>query len=112
MLCSAAGMMKLTKSKEALEVDPRQGWARDFSASAIKLIGLVEVLGAIGLVLPALTGVAVFLVPLAAAGLALMMVGAIVVHLRRGERQAVVVPVVLLVLALFIVWGRFGPYAF
>lgn len=108
----AAGLTKLVKSKQALESDPRQAWANEFSSGAIKAIGLAEVLGAIGLILPAVSGIAVILVPLAALGLALNMAGAIVVHLRRQEARAVAAPVVLLVLALFVAWGRFGPYAF
>jgi uncharacterized membrane protein len=108
----AAGMTKLVKNKQALEADPRQAWAHDFSAGAIKAIGVVEVLGALGLILPAVTGIAVMLVPLAALGLAVTMAGAIIVHLRRGEKQAVVVPAVLLVMSVVVAWGRFGPYAF
>lgn len=108
----AAGMVKLVKGKSGLADDPRQAWSEDFSAGAVRAIGAVEVLGAIGLILPAVTGVAVILVPLSATGLALTMFGAIIVHLRRGERQALVAPLVLMVLALLVAWGRFGPYAF
>ncbi|HET7901849.1 MAG TPA: DoxX family protein, partial [Candidatus Nanopelagicales bacterium] len=76
------------------------------------LIGVLEVLGAIGLILPGITGIAPFLVPLAATGLALLMIGAIVVHARRGERQPIGANIVLLLLAVFVAWGRFGAYAF
>lgn len=55
----------------------------------------VVVLGALGLVLPGLTGTAEILTPLAATGLALIMVGATITHERRGERQAVPVTVLL-----------------
>ncbi|UFN43446.1 DoxX family protein [Nocardioides okcheonensis] len=102
----AAGGMKLAQPKEKLSASG-MGWVDDFSAGAVKGIGLLEVLGAVGLVLPGLTGVAPVLVPLAALGLALTMVGAAVVHLRRGEQQMVVVNAVLLVLALVVVVGRF-----
>ena len=78
----------------------------------IKAIGVAEVLGAIGLILPALTGIAVILVPVAAVELALDMLGAVITHLRRGESKVVAAPVVLLLLAAFVAWGRFGPYAF
>jgi hypothetical protein len=71
------------------------------------------VLGAIGLILPALTGIAPVLVPLAATGLAITMVLAAVMHLRRGDGAASVVPnIVLFSLAVFVAWGRFGAYAF
>lgn len=107
----AAGGMKLAQPKEKL-AESGLAWVEDFSAGAVKGIGAVEVLGALGLVLPAVTGIAPVLVPLAATGLALTMVGAAVVHVRRGETQMVVVNVVLLLLAAFVAWGRFGPHAF
>ena len=50
--------------------------------------------------------------PVAAVGLVLVMVGAATTHLRRKETQLVALNVVLLALALFVAWGRFGPYAF
>jgi uncharacterized membrane protein len=105
----AAGLSKLVQPKEKLA--ERTPYVEDFSAGAVKAIGALEVLGAIGLILPAVTKIAPILVPLAATGLALMMVGAIVVHLRRGEK-AIAVNFVLLALAVFVAWGRFGPYAF
>jgi len=52
------------------------------------------------------------LVPLAATGLVLLMVGAAITHVRRGELLMIAVNGVLLVLALVVAWGRFGPYAF
>jgi len=58
------------------------------------------------------TGIAPILTPLAAVGLLLIMIGAIVTHLRRGEARTIVVNVVLLLLAAVVAWGRFGPYAF
>jgi hypothetical protein len=106
----AAGAMKLSRPKEALASS--MGWVESFSAGTVKLIGALEVLAALGLVLPAVTGIAPVLVPLAATGLALVMVGAIVVHLRRGENQMIGLNVVLLVLAAVVAWGRFGDYAF
>ena len=76
-------------------------------------IGALEVAGALGLVLPAVTGIAPVLVPLAAVGLVLVMVGAVVVHLRRGDGLAGAAPAIVLgLLAVFVAWGRFGAYAF
>ena len=89
-----------------------QGWAQDFSPTSIRLIGLAEIPGAIGLVLAAAVHIAPILVSLAAAGLALVMAGAAVVHARRKEAPMVAVNVVLLVLAVVVAWGRFGPYSF
>ena len=75
-----------------------------------QLINALAVLGAIGLVVPAAVHVAPILVPLAAVGLALVMIGAGVVHARRKETPMVAMNAVLLVLAVFVAWGRFGPY--
>jgi uncharacterized membrane protein YphA (DoxX/SURF4 family) len=106
----AAGLMKLTQPKEKLA--PKMAYVEDFSGGAVKAIGAVEILAALGLVLPAVTGIAPVLVPLAALGLVVVMIGAAVVHARRGENQLIVPNVVLLVLAAVVAWGRFGPYSF
>jgi uncharacterized membrane protein YphA (DoxX/SURF4 family) len=108
---AGSGLMKLVVPKDKL-VTAGQGWAEDFSPTNIRLIGLVEILGAIGLVLPAAVHIAPILVPLAAVGLALVMVGAIVVHARRKEPMNIAVNVVLIALAVIVAWGRFGPYSF
>ncbi len=102
----AAGSLKLSQPKAKLAASG-MGWAADMSAGTVKLIGAAEVLGAIGLVLPPLVNIAAVLAPVAAVGLAITMVGAIVVHLQRKEYQGLVAPVVLLVLAVFVAVGRF-----
>ena len=106
----AAGFGKLTTAKEKLVA--RMAWAEDFSPGVIKLIGGLEVLAAIGLILPGITGIAPILVPLAATGVAIIMIGAIITHIRRGESKEILPSAVLLALAIFVAWGRFGPYAF
>ena len=107
----AAGLMKLTQPKKKL-ADSGMGWTEDFSDGAVKGIGALEVLGAVGLILPAALGIVPVLVPIAATGLALLMLGAAVTHARRKESPNIVVNIVLLALAAFVAWGRFGPYAF
>jgi uncharacterized membrane protein YphA (DoxX/SURF4 family) len=107
----AAGTMKLTQPKEKLAASG-MAWTEDFSFGALKAIGALEVLAAIGLILPAALGIVPMLVPLAGLGLALLMVGAIITHARRKESQAIVLNLVLLALAVFVVWGRFGPESF
>jgi uncharacterized membrane protein YphA (DoxX/SURF4 family) len=108
---AASGSMKQFVPKDKL-VTSGQGWAQDFSPTGIRLIGLAEILGAIGLVLPAAVHIAPMLVPLAAVGLALIMAGAAAVHARRKEAPMVAMNAVLLVLAVIVAWGRFGPYSF
>jgi uncharacterized membrane protein YphA (DoxX/SURF4 family) len=106
----AAGGMKLAQPKEKLTANPNMAWAADFSPGLIKTIGALEVLAAIGLILPAALGIVPVLVPLAALGLVLLMVGAAITHARRGETRAIVTNVVLIVLAGVVAVGRFGPY--
>jgi uncharacterized membrane protein YphA (DoxX/SURF4 family) len=107
----AAGLMKLTQPKAKL-ASSGMAWTEDFSDGQVKGIGTVEVLGAIGLILPAALGIAEILTPLAAAGLALTMVGAAITHIRRGEGKSVPINVILGGLALFVAIMRFGPNAF
>jgi len=111
VLFLASGAMKLLQPKEKLAASGQE-WTEDFGANTIKLIGGLEVLAAIGLILPAVVDVVPVLVPLAALGLVLVMIGAIVTHARRRETPMVVVNLVLLVLAAVVVWGRFGSYSF
>lgn len=106
-----SGAMKVLRTKEQLKA-AGMGWTEDFSDSAITAIGGLEVLAAIGLILPAALDIAPILVPLAATGLAIVMVGAIVVHARRKETPMVIGNLVLLALAVVVAWGRFGPYSF
>jgi uncharacterized membrane protein YphA (DoxX/SURF4 family) len=107
----AAGAMKVAQPKEKLAASG-MGWAGDFTPGAVKTIGLLEVLAAIGLILPAALGVLPLLVPLAAAALAALMTGAAITHARRRESQMIGINAVLLVLAAIVAWGRFGPYSF
>jgi uncharacterized membrane protein YphA (DoxX/SURF4 family) len=106
---AASGLMKFVVPKDKL-VGSGQGWAQDVSPAAIRAIGGVEILGAVGLIVPAVTHIAPVLVPLAAVGLALVMVGAATVHARRKESMNIVVNVVLFAMAVFVAWGRFGSY--
>jgi len=108
---AGSGLMKLLVPKDKL-VNSGQGWAQDYTPTNIRLIGIVELLGAAGLILPAVTHLAPILVPLAAIGLVLVMVGAAMVHARRKEAMNIGVNAVLLALAVFVAWGRFGPYPF
>jgi hypothetical protein len=103
-----SGLMKLTQPKEKLAASGLK-WTEDFSAGTVKLIGVLEVLAAIGLTLPALLGIATVLVLLAAVGLVLLMMGAAITHVRRGETPVIAVNLVLPALAAVVAWGRFGP---
>ena len=101
-----AGYMKVSQPKETLK-EKGMGFVDDFSAGQVRLIGILEVLGAVGLILPALTGILPILTPLAAVGLALTMLGAIITHIRRAEYSQIIMNLVLLGLSLFVAYGRF-----
>jgi uncharacterized membrane protein YphA (DoxX/SURF4 family) len=100
-----AGATKLSQPKEKLAKN--MAWVEDFSQPAVRTIGALEVLGAIGIVVPALTGILPWLTPLAALGLVLLMIGAALTHLRRREYGNIAMNAVLLALAAFVVYGRF-----
>jgi uncharacterized membrane protein len=87
-------------------------YVEDFTDGQIKAIGAVEVLGGIGVILPAWTGIAPILTPIAATGLALVMVLAAAVHARRKEYQMIGVNAVLFAFAAFVAVMRFGPYSY
>lgn len=101
----AAGVMKLTQSFETIR-EKLGGWADDIGPTGVKLIGAVELLGALGLVLPMLTGILPILTPIAAIGLGIVMVGAAATHLRRSEMGAIAPNMVLLALTLVVAVGR------
>jgi hypothetical protein len=107
-----AAINKLVIPREKLAALPGGGWVEDFSAGAINGISTLEILGAVGLILPAVLGIAPVLVPLAATGAALLFAGAVITRLRRGEKLTIVIDLVYLALAVFLAWGRFGPQPF
>jgi uncharacterized membrane protein len=105
-----AGVTKSTQPKDKLA--ERLPWVEDFSPATVRFIGIVELAAALGLILPAATGIAPILTPLAATGLAVVMVLAAITHARRKEPSGIAVNAVLFALAAFVAWGRFGPYGF
>ena len=107
------GGLKVIMSRERIAASgPAAAWVEDFRPGTIKAIGALEALGGLGLVLPALVGIATGLVPLAALGLAMIMVGAAITRLTRHEYKLLVADLTYLVLIGFVLWGRLGPEAF
>ncbi|MEV0640968.1 DoxX family protein [Streptomyces sp. NPDC050619] len=109
-LFAAAGITKTTRPREKLI--PQLPWVSDVSTPVVRLIGTAELAGALGLILPGAFDIAAVLTPLAATGLAVIMVLAMGVHARRKEPQAIGFNAILLIVAAVIMWGRFGPHAF
>lgn len=108
---AGAGTMKLLMPRADL-VAKLGDWVEGLPVPLLKALGLVEVLAAVGLVLPPWVGVLPVLTPLAAAGVVVIMLGAVVVHARRAEYPNAAVNVVLAAIAVTVAWTRFGPYAF
>ena len=100
----AAGAMKLTQPLATLATS--LAWTADVPGSLVRLIGLAEMLGALGLVLPAATRIRPRLTALAAAALALDMALASIFHLARGEAMMVPMTLILAALLAFVAWGR------
>ena len=97
--------MKSTTIKEKLE--EKMPWAKDFSAGVIKFIGISELLGAIGLILPLAFNILPILTAFAAAALVIVMLLAMATILRRKEYKEVGFNAVLGGLALFVAIIRF-----
>jgi uncharacterized membrane protein YphA (DoxX/SURF4 family) len=106
----ATGLTKLTQPRAKLAAGPMR-WAADVTDAQFRAIGALEVLGAVGLILPAALGVVPILTAFAALGLVLTMVGAIAIHRRYGEMDRLAVPIVVLALALVVAVERFGPHS-
>jgi uncharacterized membrane protein YphA (DoxX/SURF4 family) len=106
-----AGIMKVAQPRTKLAAGG-MAWTNDYSDAGVKLVGLAELLGGLGLILPAVTGIAPILVPIAAAALAVIMIGAVVWHVRANDTKGAVPSLVLGILALVVAITRFGPWAF
>ena len=111
-LVSSSTKLFVPKEKLAGMGGAASRWVEDFSPGALKAIGALEFLAAVGLIVPAALGIAPVLVPLAATGAVLLFAGAVIMRLRRGERATIIGDLVYLALAAFVAWGRFGPGSF
>jgi uncharacterized membrane protein len=109
VMFAMSGAQKAIQPKDQLAA--KYLWMHDFSQESVRFIGVVEVLGAIGLIVPSVTGIAPVLAPVAGTGLAVLLVLAAAVHIRRREPRGVWVTAVLFALTVLVVWGRFGPYS-
>lgn len=108
LLACAFGMAGAMKSTQPVEVLAANGiaWAPHLPLALVRFIGISEFLGAVGLILPALTKIKPFLTPLAALGLLTIMILAMGFHVSRGEAGALPANIVLGGLAAFVAWGR------
>jgi hypothetical protein len=101
-----AGGAKLVLPVDALTKDTPM-----LSGAFLRFVGVCEVLGAFGLILPGLLRIRPSLTPLAAAGLIVIMIGATVVTLMTGEGATALFPMATGLLLAFVVYGRWRPTA-
>ncbi|MER5753319.1 DoxX family protein [Streptomyces sp. NPDC002088] len=106
------GITKTFVPREKLAAADGGGWTADAGAGFVKTLGVLELLAAAGLILPAVVDITPVLVPVTAVCWVGLMVGAMITHGRRGESKFVVLNLIYLVLAALIAWGRFGPESF
>lgn len=100
------GISKTFVSKEELSRHRGGEWTRNASARMVKTLGILELLAAVGLILPAVLGIAPVLVPVTALCWVVLMVGAMATHGRLRQFQLVALNAVYLALAVFVFWGR------
>jgi uncharacterized membrane protein YphA (DoxX/SURF4 family) len=100
-----AGVLKSTQPIDTL-VQNGIGWAAEVPVALLRFIGIAELAGALGLVLPAATRIRPSLTPLAALGILTIMILAMAFHLSRGESEALPTNLILGGLAAFVAWGR------
>jgi uncharacterized membrane protein YphA (DoxX/SURF4 family) len=98
-----AGMMKAFQYEKAQASLP---WVKDSSKGFVAFIGISELLGGLGLILPWSTGLLPTLTPIAAFALAVIMLLAAIFHARRGENKGIGMNIVLLALLVFVGIGR------
>ena len=107
----AGGISKTFVPKAKLDAHPAS-WTPNASVVFVKTLGVLELLAAVGLILPAVVDIAPVMVPVTAVCWAVLMVGAMITHGRLGQHKLVLLTSVYLALAVFVAWGRFGPEPF
>jgi hypothetical protein len=101
------GMTKSFLPKEKLAAAHGGEWTADVSKGFVRTLGVLELLAAVGLIVPAVVGVAPVMVPVTAVCWILLMIGAMITHGRLGQYKLVLLNVAYLAMAAFIAWGRF-----
>lgn len=97
------GVNKAFRYEKARDLFP---WVKDLPRALVQVIGIAEILGALGLILPAATGAYPWLTPVAAAALALLMLMAAVFHALRHEKAEAALNVLLMIMLAFVAYLR------
>ncbi|WP_219987210.1 DoxX family protein [Gracilibacillus dipsosauri] len=101
LIALIGGISKTFMSKEKLAQSPGGGWVLDFNVVFLRFLGVLEILAALGLILPAVVDIFPILVPVTAVCWVLLMIGAIITHLRHGDAKPVVANIIYLLLAVY-----------
>ncbi|MEU6134071.1 DoxX family protein [Nocardioides sp. NPDC047086] len=112
LVALAGGLTKTFMPLDKLAQHDGAAWTRGASPTFVRALGILEILAAIGLTLPAVFDVAPVLVPVTAACWIALMIGTMITHGRLGQAKLALVNVVYLALATFVVVGRFGTTPF
>ena len=108
ILAAMFGMAGVMKSTQPIpKLAEKMPWVNDFSPAVVRFIGISELLGAVGLIVPWATGIQPILTPIAAAALALVMVLAAIYHLRKGEYKGIGINFVLFALCATVAYFRY-----
>ncbi|GAB4544504.1 MAG: DoxX family protein [Anaerolineales bacterium] len=111
LLAGMYGMAGSMKTTQIAKVREMMSWSKGRSDGFIRFVGASELLGALGMILPMLTGILTWLTPLAAIGLAVIQALAIFTeHLPKKEYNVLPMNVALLALAVFVAWGRWSLF--
>jgi len=100
LLAGSAKIFMYEKMKKDMD------WVKSLPESTVKMIGFLEILGAIGIILPAALRILPWLTKISALGFAIIMILAAIMHYKRGERKEIVENIAFLACAVFIVFGR------
>ncbi|MFD7072963.1 DoxX family protein [Nocardioides sp. NPDC059952] len=112
LVALTGGLTKTFVPLDKLSRHDGAAWTRGASPTFVRTLGILEILAAIGLVLPAVLDIVPVMVPVTAACWIALMIGAMITHGRLGQAKLVMVNVAYLALAVFIVVGRFGTTPF
>lgn len=112
LVALAGGISKTFIPKEKLAAHRGGEWTGHASVGFVRTLGILELLAAVGLILPAALGIAPVMVPVTAACWVALMAGAMITHGRLGQFALVGLNAVYLALAAFVAWGRLGIVPF
>ena len=99
-----AGIMKILQPVDKLSVS--MAWVKRYSVGMVRFIGITELLGGIGVIVPWATGIMPILTPIAAAGLGIIQAAAAFDHLKNNESKLIPINIVFLLLAVAVAYGR------